>query len=235
MPAPQLIRLQPTGPNGDLDRWDDIPAAEIETGQPVQRGHYYVKDSALGFGAGVWDCTAFNSKKQSYNFHEFMLILEGSVTVVEEDRLETTVRAGESFIVPKGVVHRWLQPEYIRKYFVTFDGRGTPFRATDRVVKLDPQHVRDCFVDATGRWTAGIRDVAGQDRRSASSAHYELIHVLDGAVTVTSGQERPETFQAGDSFLAQPDGILNRGRESRLRLLYCALSVESDGGTAQGR
>lgn len=230
MTAPHLIRLQPTGPNGELDRWDDIPAAEIESGKPIQRGYNYVKDKALGFGAGVWDCAAFDSKRQSYDFHEFMLILEGSVTVVEDDGRETPVRAGESFIVPKGVVHRWLQPEYVRKYFVTFDGHGASPRQADRVVKLNPQRVGECFTDSTGRWTAGVRNATTQ--KSASSARYGLIHVLDGTARLTDDQEKPQTFQTGDSFL-MPSGYIFDW-EGKGRLLYCSLS-ERDTGTALGR
>ena len=74
-----IVRFEPKGPVGELHRWDDIPASDLESGHPVQRGHFYLNDTERGLSAGVWDCTAFTAKPGPYSVNEFMLILEGSV------------------------------------------------------------------------------------------------------------------------------------------------------------
>ena len=58
MTAPLIERFDA---NVALERWDDIPAAELDSGNPVQNGHFYVNDAANGLMAGVWDCTAMTT------------------------------------------------------------------------------------------------------------------------------------------------------------------------------
>jgi uncharacterized cupin superfamily protein len=244
VPNSSIIRLQPAGPKQELDRWDDIPASDIETGQPIQRGHYYIQDKKHGFAAGVWDCTAFTTKRQSYDFHEFMLILDGTVTVVEEDGRETTVRPGDSFIVPRGVVHRWIQPGYLRKYFVTFEGRpASESDAALRVVSTDlraelgtsappPADLllgpvpaqRDCasFTDGTGQWAVGLWDSTAYHRKPIAFPRHELMHLLEGSVTLTDDTGKSHQFGAGDSFLVPLGAVCDWRCEGYLRKIYCS-------------
>jgi uncharacterized cupin superfamily protein len=122
MTATTIVRLEPTGPAGKgLERWPDMPAAELASGTPVQHGCYYLNDAAHGLSVGVWDCTAFTSKPMSYPVNEFMILLEGAVTILEKNGRETTVRAGESFVLPKGLDCTWRQTGHVRKFFVIFD------------------------------------------------------------------------------------------------------------------
>src|SRR5262249_55472476 len=109
---------------------------------PVQRGHFALKDDKHGMSAGVWDCTAFTSKQGPYPVNEFMIVLEGSVTIVEADGRETTVNPGESFLIPKGLVCQWKQTGYLRKYFVIFDdasGMTPDTGAARHVICPDPR------------------------------------------------------------------------------------------------
>src|SRR4029077_7736801 len=122
----------------------------------------------------VWDCTPFVTTLHPYPFNEFMLILEGSVTIVEPGGRETKIRPGEAFCIPQGLNCQWKQTEYVRKYYAIFEeasGRRATDRAALRVVKLDPkehldevlppstdlllgpvpvQHIHEWFSDATG-------------------------------------------------------------------------------------
>src|SRR5262245_29145213 len=153
--APRIQKFEPFGPGGSagnsgLALWPEIPAGALSAGKPVQRGHYYLEDKARGLTAGVWDCTAMTEKGGPYSVNEFMIVLDGAVTIREpspssvpsprergEDQSlprtgsggegksagqrETTIRAGESFIIPKGLDLQWHQDGYMRKFFVIFD------------------------------------------------------------------------------------------------------------------
>jgi uncharacterized cupin superfamily protein len=152
MTAPRIQKLEPFGPGGSatatgLAVWPEIPASALAVGKPVQRGHYYLEDKARGLTAGVWDCTAMTEKGGPYSVNEFMILLEGEVTLIEPPKnvpsplageggapsgragegaaqaepRRTTFRAGESFIIPKGLPCQWHQDGYVRKFFVIFD------------------------------------------------------------------------------------------------------------------
>src|SRR5688572_23513991 len=117
-----------------------IPAAELVSGTPVQRGIEYFHDPKIGLTAGVWDCTAFTAKMGPYPVNEFMIVLEGAVTMVEANGRETTVSAGESFVIPKGLVCQWRQSGYIKKYYVIFDdtsGADPAKGSAQQILKID--------------------------------------------------------------------------------------------------
>ena len=179
MSSMTIARFDPLGPEGKLQRLKDFTASVLETDQPIQRGHLYIDDIDHGFSAGVWDCTPFTTTLRPYPFNEFMLILEGSVTIVEPGGRETVIHAGETFIIPKGLNCQWKQTGYLRKYYAIFDGvpgQQPANCAALRVVRPDPegdqqdvapppaellltpapvQHAREWFTDATGQLTVG--------------------------------------------------------------------------------
>ncbi|MCC7271893.1 MAG: cupin domain-containing protein, partial [Alphaproteobacteria bacterium] len=134
------IRFQPGGPAGvGLEPWGAKPAASLERGDAVQHGHMYFEDAALGLSAGIWDCTPFVGKPRAHGCNEFMIILEGSVTIRPESGSATTVRAGQSFFLPKGLRMQWEQPERVRKYFVIYDGPAdAPAPAAAPPLIIDP-------------------------------------------------------------------------------------------------
>jgi uncharacterized cupin superfamily protein len=245
MASDSIVRFQPKGPAGELQRWDDIPASDLESGRPVQRGHYYINDTERGLSAGVWDCTAFTAKAGPYSVNEFMLILEGSVTIVEAGGRETTIRAGESFIIPKGLHCQWKQPGYLRKYFVIFDdasGLKPADPAALRVLRPDPkgalaksapppadlllspapvQHAHQWFADLTGQWSVGVWDTTAYHRKPIPFPRHELMHILEGSVTLTDGAGKAQRFTAGDSFFVPLGAVCDWKSEGYLRKIYC--------------
>ena len=179
----KVMRFETNGPAATgMPEWDLIPAEGLTSGEPVQRGHVYHDDKANGLMVGVWDCTPFTAKQGPYDVNEFMLVLEGSVTIVDERGHEETISAGQSFIIPKGLPCVWKQTEYIRKFFVIHnDASGmTPEDASAlAVIRPDPdaamapmevdasqpfvgdlptQNIKACFNDMTGQMTVGTWD-----------------------------------------------------------------------------
>ena len=78
------------------------------------------EDKARGLSAGIWEQGANESRWMDYPVNEFMTVLEGEVVIVEEDR-SVSIKAGESFIIPKGLRCRWTQKGPVKKFFVIFD------------------------------------------------------------------------------------------------------------------
>jgi uncharacterized cupin superfamily protein len=57
-------------------------ASDVKSGSPRQRGRTYSDAPDIRLSAGVWDCTALEGT-MALPVDEFMILLEGSVTVTE--------------------------------------------------------------------------------------------------------------------------------------------------------
>ena len=245
MTSASILRFEPKGPATALARWPEIAADELESGTPVQHGHEYLNDAERGLTAGVWDCTAFTSKMGPYPVNEFMILLEGAVTIVEENGRRTTVRAGESFILPKGLRCQWLQTGYVRKYYVIFNDASelTPENpATLGVLRPEPkgelapssppgadmllsavprQWTHEWFKDMTGQWTVGVWQTTPYHRKQIPFPRHELMHILEGAVTLTDGAGVAHRFAAGDTFFVPMGALCDWKSTVDLRKIYC--------------
>ncbi|MBM3584027.1 MAG: DUF861 domain-containing protein [Alphaproteobacteria bacterium] len=225
------VKFEGFGPQGTMDAWNSIKKESLAAGSPVpaDRGHTYLEVKELGLSAGVWDCTPFTSKEGPYTVNELMHVLEGTITIVEKGGRETTIKAGETFIIPKGLVCAWKQPTYVRKFFVIFDdasGAKAKDPSTLHVIKVDTkaplgpmeiadtsmffgpvptQTVKSWFEDASGQLTVGVWATTPFTRKVAPFGRYELMHILEGEVTISDGKGGDQTFKAGDTFLV-PEG-----------------------------
>lgn len=219
-------------PNATLEPWPEFQEAEIASGSRAQSGLTLFEDKARGVTAGVWQQDANESHWMTYPVNEWMLVLDGEVVIVEEDR-RTSVKAGQSFIIPKGLRCRWTQPGKVRKFFVIFDdASGLANQGPLRTIKIDPnvalepspspseavllspvpvQHTHEYFTDATGQLNIGIWDTTAYTRKLIDFPRHELMHLLDGSVTFTDDKGATRTFTAGDTFFV-PLGTPNAWR-----------------------
>ena len=245
MSEPTPIGYSAYGPAGvGLVAWPEIPAESLTEGRPVQTGHTYFDDETGKLTSGVWRCTPMTSKMAPYAVNEFMLVLEGSVTIEHRNGAEDTIRAGESFVVPKGAPCVWRQTEDIRKFYVIFDddsgesldGDGLVVRRPDLARALDPvgeqdesryvggtpeQGVDVFFEDATGQMIAGVWSTTEMHTRPATFPRNELMHILEGETTITDGAGRATTYKAGDTFMV-PKGMVYRWDSTGLvRKIFC--------------
>ncbi|MGF1609064.1 MAG: cupin domain-containing protein, partial [Kiloniellales bacterium] len=229
--------------------WGPMPAGDVIAGNPMQQGFNYFTDATGRLSAGVWACTPMTTKPGPYSVNEFMLILEGAVTIVCQDGSETTVRAGESFVIPKGLHCSWQQSEPIRKIYVIFDDPSGMKPADPdalEVIKLSPkgpagglepvelpdlslfegtppsQHLYTYFTDLTGQLTAGVWTCSPMTRKVIPFTRSELMCLLEGAVTIIDGEGREQHFKAGDAVLI-PQGMDCGWRsEVPVRKFYCS-------------
>ena len=236
MSKPAII---PLSSNAKLEEWPDFPETEISSGDRGSRGHFWVDEPKHGFKVGIWEAEANLGRWMRWPVHEFMIVLQGEVVMVEEDR-ETVVKAGESFFIPKGRRCIWNQAGYLKKLMVLFEDTGgngaKPIFKIDPAVKLQPstppladilhspvptQHTHEYFENATGEFTVGVWHTTGYHRKLIDFPRYELMHLLEGAVTFTDDLGKSQTFKAGDTFFV-PLGTPNSWKsEGYLRKIYC--------------
>ena len=248
MVTPGIIRFEPYGPaETGLQEWDPIDPAGLESGEPVQRGHIYHQLDAPGYLTGVWDCTAMTEKFQPYAVHEFMLVLEGSITMVAADGSEVTTNAGEAFFLPKGLPGQWRQEGYVRKYFVIFeDPNGQPAKDPDAlgVISLeasgppgglpeaeiaDPsifigdvptQHNHVYFQYPTGQMTVGLWTSTPFETAATPFPRNEFMHLLEGSVTLTDGDGVEHHFKAGDTAYVPKGAVCGWKSTQDVRKFY---------------
>lgn len=241
MEKPNIIRFER---DVHVQRWPDYPEEEIASGSRACKGHFYVEDQKLGLSAGVWEAEANETHWLDYPVHEFMIIVEGEVTIIEEKQ-KTTIKAGESFVIPKGLRCKWSQKGHVRKFFVILeDATESPGKPADRVIKLDPkaklsssdppsssvllspvptQHGADAYTAMDGRFTVGVWDTTGYSRKLIDFPRHELMHLIEGSVTLTDQAGDKHVFKAGDTFFV-PLGAPNAWTCSDyLRKIYCIL------------
>lgn len=248
MVIPRIIRFEPYGPAGTgLQEWEPIDPASLEAGEPVQRGHIYHQDEAAGYMAGVWDCTPMTGRFEPYEVNEFMLLLEGSMTMVAADGRETTINAGETFVLPKGLPCQWKQEEYVRKYFVIFgDPDATPTAEPDalsvilpqsggpagglaRVKITDPsiylgevpqQHEHVYFQDRSAQMTVGVWTTTPFETAPNQSPRSEFMHLVEGSVTLTDSEGSEHEFKAGDSVYVPKGAVCGWKSTGHVRKIY---------------
>lgn len=245
MTKPSII---PFDRNAPLQPWNDVPEDAIVSGSARQNGLILFEDKARGLSAGVWEQDANESPWMDYPVNEFMLVLDGEVVIVEEDRT-VSVKAGQGFVIPKGLRCRWTQPGYVKKFFVIHDdASGLRNEGPLRTIVIDPratlepsappppemlttpqpiQHSRDIFTDATGQLNIGIWDTTGYARKLIDFPRHELMHLIEGSVTFADDQGREQTFRAGDTFLV-PLGTPNAWKsEGYLRKIFVIFQPKS--------
>jgi uncharacterized cupin superfamily protein len=230
-----------------LDDWGDLPAAEVLSGSPKQRGRYYFNGPDIGLSAGVWGCTAFEGRMAPYPVDEFMMLLEGSVTVTEASGRVTRIDPGDSFIIPRGLNCAWKQHGYVRKIFVIYENPAAPVlarAAADHVIKLDrkvalapcagpdpsllngpvprcAEHV--AYTDASGRLTIGLWSATPYDRKATSFGRYELMHFLEGQVELHDGGTSGQAFRAGETIFVPKGTPLGWRNQSDVKKVFVIL------------
>jgi len=124
-----------------LDLWPPVNPAEVETGDPVQKGRYIREDAGDGLSVGSWHCTAYSGPMAPCPFDEYMVLLAGRVEIHHSDGAVLRIGPGQGFLVPKGLVCRWVQTGPVLKHFLIYDD-GTPPEAHSapgqRAILIDP-------------------------------------------------------------------------------------------------
>ncbi len=238
------IRFHPEGPDrSGLESWGPIAPDQLESGDAIQHGRYFFNDERLGLSAGVWDCTPFVRRMRSHANNELMVLLEGEVTIRQENGPTVTVRAGQRFFIPKGLRLQWQQRGRVRKYFVIFDGPADaglagvpPSLIVDPAIGLAPstpppadsligpvpvQQGKAVFADTTGQWTVGVWETGPYHRRMVPFPRYELMHVLEGGVTIRDEAGGVEVYGPGDTFFIAKGMVGDFEVTDRLRKVYC--------------
>jgi len=100
-----------------LEKLDHTEPFVIEAGAPIQRDSPLFTNDSNNMFVGMWDSTAFESIMKPFPSHEFVQLLEGEVSITEENGDTHEFVAGDAFFIPMGTVCQWRVRDYIKKYY----------------------------------------------------------------------------------------------------------------------
>ena len=259
MPSSNIALLTPDGPNGKLERcgrprMDRLESCEV----PIQNGYRWIDDTEYGVVMSAWDSTPATSEMLPFFQHELMLVVDGSVTIIEPDGRETTVRAGGCFVFPQGCVRQWKQTtEYFRKFAVGFNDASWEEPADPaalRWVLLDPngslepaggppagsligpmpvQHERWWFADPTGQMAVRVWDTTACHCKPSTAQTHDWTHVLDGSVTLTDDAGMAHHFKKGETFVVARGTVHDWQCSGYFRAIHCAFRPRAVAEEAQ--
>jgi uncharacterized cupin superfamily protein len=232
---------------GGLQPWDPIAAEALVSGSPTQRGHEFFSTAGGKLTAGVWDCTPYTEVRGPYSVDEFMLLLEGSLDIENEDGSMQTFRAGDGFVIPKGAVLQWQQSEYLRKFWVIHDNPesapaapGLSAMLADPGAALAPvsgleqapfegnipqMGLQVLYQDPEGKFVAGVWDCSPMKRIASTIERSEFMHILEGSGSITNADGVVFEFNAGDSFLVPAGMGYQWQNHEYVKKLFCSYTA----------
>lgn len=223
----------PLDPATQVEPWEPFPAEEILSGTREQSGRIVFEDPDLGLSVGLWEQEANETNWMDYPTNEFMVMIEGEVVVREPGR-DVSVRAGETFFIPKGTRCRWTQPGKVKKFFLIHDdpdelvssahGRTVVLNSSggsaDTLLPLgsDEQVV---YANAESRFDVVVKHLRDAELGTSGTAH-ELVHVVSGVLTVSAGGES-RRFGQGQTFFIPRGAPVSWSPDGEVHLLSARL------------
>ena len=167
---------------------------------------------------------------------EFVIVLDGAVSF-ESDTARVTAAAGRSVVLPGGLSFTWsAEPD---THAIVMRCTGAP--GAQGIVPIDEAApleasgapLAELLVGPTpscrnhtdyrsenGEFVCGTWDSTPYHRRAMPYRHYELMHLLDGAVTFEDGAGRSGTYREGDIFLVEQGAHCSWLSETQVKKVY---------------
>ena len=102
-------------PTAELDPWP-LPPEVITEGDPQAHGRFLWQSDDKRLGNGVWTCTP-GSFNWDYTWDETIGLVEGEITIADQDGDSRTYGPGDMIFVPVGTKARWTVHKTVRKFF----------------------------------------------------------------------------------------------------------------------
>jgi len=191
------------------------PSDDFETGR-----HFLDLDqSPAPVSIGLLQLNRSTGLVNSMNADEFIVVTRGtlSITVGSEQLILAT---GQSALLPKGSRFSWDSKSPTSIIFMRHESDvagGAPI-AIDATAELAPSapplaelligptpscRNHNDFKSASGEFICGTWDSTPYQRRVISYRHFELMHLLEGSVTLEDAAGRSATFHKDDIFLVK--------------------------------
>ena len=121
---PSVIRLNSEGHSQTgMSPWMTVPlVGEIVDGEPQERFYRVFEkmvNSPSKVRAGVWEATTYAENLINYPYHEIVFLLEGSISIIDDDSNEELFEPGDCFFLEQGFNGQWKQHDTIKIFHMT--------------------------------------------------------------------------------------------------------------------
>lgn len=211
-------------------------------GDPLAAGRtVHFHDATQGYAVGSSTSVGANLLIEEFPWVELGVVEGGELTLQGEDyRLD--LKAGDCFVVPKGISLRWHHRGQLKRIFMAFPGLASSGEMPTRPLKLAlAQPLAPCaapaanvLLTATPRaWCEtlfksanlriGLWACEPYARKQVQPGYSELMFILEGAVTLTAEQGPAYRVAAGEVVMV-PAGATNAWvSEESVRKVFCIL------------
>ena len=116
-----VIRLDT---NLDMSSWEPMTlVGKLADGQlPMERFHR-VHETLLSapckLRAGLWEARAYSERLEDYPYDEIVFVVEGSISIVDEDGNDERFEAGDCFFLQRGFNGYWNQLQTLKIFHMT--------------------------------------------------------------------------------------------------------------------
>ncbi|WP_116655043.1 cupin domain-containing protein [Pelagibacterium sediminicola] len=112
------VLLDPASPPA-MATCDPTPASLLTSETPEQADVTVASGARGQMNAGAWSTTAYSRVPIAFPKHEIMYLLEGNLTLTEQDGSRHAFGAGDVFLAVKDTVFDW-QTDGLTKIYLTF-------------------------------------------------------------------------------------------------------------------
>ncbi len=118
----RVIRLHPEGSaESGMGPWQIVDHDNVISPNAKDRAVEMVNRELIEpsrVRVGIWEAQPYKEKLVNYQCNEFMHVIEGSCTIIEEDGRKERFSKGDSFFMPLGFNGIWEQEETMKKYYM---------------------------------------------------------------------------------------------------------------------
>lgn len=117
----RVFRLNPDG-DPETGMASSFRATNVIEGNPEKKFHRFFETNRKTMSemrVSVVEGHAYSEKVENYPCDEMCLVLEGSVTVIDEDGNEENFEKGECFFMSQGFTGIWKQTDKFKKFAMT--------------------------------------------------------------------------------------------------------------------
>lgn len=203
----------------------------------------HLHDDRLGYVMGSATSHFADCQLDDFPWVE-VSILEAGELQLEWAGGALQLKAGDAFVLPRGLSCRWRHSGELRRLFMAFPGRASEGAMPQAPVLLDPSAPRepspppaasvllspeptatgcDLFESGCGALRVGMWECTGYVRKAVTNPHCELMLLYAGAVTLTVEGEAPCSVRAGEAVLVPAATPMAWDSRETVRKLYCIL------------
>lgn len=246
----RIIRLEANGPVGTGMPEMECDPVDFQSPLPTQHVHVYFEDQKQGFSVGVWDTTTMQEAFGPYPGDEFIWVLEGEFSMIDDDGNAVDVKQGESACFKNAIPVSWKQEGYLKKFYITYqnpkaktptidsaDGGVIVLDANAKMIKTGtdpliiigdtpPQHDHNFFTNDAEDFYVGMWDSGPLDSEMRPFPWHEFVQMLEGEVTITEEDGSEHTFKAGDCFFTPKGTVCSWKIDKYVKKFYAILETE---------